>query len=64
MPDQNDKSFEIHKMDLHTPNLPGETVPLQSLYTSLKIKEDLFLPYISGSITLYDAAGYLSHIHI
>ena len=58
MPDQNDKSFEIHKMDLHTPNLPGETVPLQSLYTSLKIKEDLFLPYISGSITLYDAAGY------
>ena len=58
MADQNDKSFEIHKMDLHTPNLPGETVPLQALYTSLRIHENLFLPYISGEITLYDAAGY------
>lgn len=58
MPDQNDKSFEIHKMDLHTPNLPSETVSLQSLYTSLRLTENLFLPYISGSITIYDAAGY------
>ena len=58
MPDQNDKSFEIHKMDLHTPNLPSETVSLQSLYTSLQITENLFLPYISGSITIYDTAGY------
>ena len=57
-PEQNTKTYTINRMHLHTTNLPGQPVNITSLYQKLTIEENIFKPFIEGSLTIFDGAGY------
>lgn len=52
-----DKGFAIKRMHLHSPNL-STPQSLEGLFTSLSINLDMRVPFINGTITIYDAQGY------
>ena len=57
---QNTKAYFINRMHLHTNNLPGQSVNITSMYDKLVIEESIYKPFIAGSVTVYDGAGYHS----
>ena len=52
------KNFNIDRMHLHTPNLMGQPMNLMKLMVDVVVEESLYSPFISGSITILDKAGY------
>lgn len=52
-----DKGFAIKRMHLHSPNL-STPQSLEGLFTTLNINLDMRVPFINGTITIYDAQGY------
>ena len=52
-----EKSFVVRKLHLHSPNLV-QSVDLTGLYFKLVLRSDIRTPFLSGTISLYDAAGY------
>ena len=52
-----DKGFAIKRMHLHSPNL-STPQSLEGLFTTLNINLDMQVPFINGTIPIYDAQGY------
>tara|TARA_B100000686_G_C16798166_1_gene983959 strand:- start:3297 stop:4862 length:1566 start_codon:yes stop_codon:yes gene_type:complete len=58
MPEFRDKKYDIDKLHLHTPNLMGQPMNLMKLMVDVVVEENLYRPFINGSITIMDKGGY------
>lgn len=55
---QDTKTYKVNRMHLYSTNLPGQSVSLVNLYQGLAIEENIYKPYISGTLTIFDGNGY------
>lgn len=52
-----EKSFVLRRLILHSPNFLNG-IDLSGLYFNMTIKTDIRFPFITGTVGIYDAAGY------
>ena len=52
MPEFRDKKYDIDKLHLLTPNLMGQPMNLMKLMVDVVVEENLYRPFINGSITI------------
>ena len=55
--------IEITRMELHSPS-SGTMTDIRYIYTGFNIFEDIFSPFISGTIVIQDAVGLLNRLPI
>jgi len=58
------RNFDIHKMLLYSNNFQTNPVDISRLFFNITVSENLFLPYLSGHISITDKDGWLEALPI
>ena len=53
------RNYHIHKMLLYSNNFQLNPIDISSLFFNITFNENIFLPYLSGTISLNDRDGFL-----
>ena len=56
--------YQIRKMLLYSNNFQQNPTDISNLFFNISINESIFLPYVSGNISLNDADGFLEALPI